>query len=154
MHKLLLHPASPDRLYQQNHIGVYRSDDRGDSWAAIDRGLPSDFGFGLALNPHDPATCYVTPLRPEGYAFRATDGRLAVYQRTGKAWTARTRGLPGRGAFVSVLREGMASDSLKPCGVYVATGGGHVFASSDAGRTWSPVSLFLPPVLSVSASVV
>ena len=80
MHKLLVHPAEPGRLYQQNHVGVYRSNDHGDSWTRIDEGLPYDFGFGMALNPHDPDTCYVIPLEPEQYMFRATDGALAVYQ--------------------------------------------------------------------------
>jgi hypothetical protein len=46
VHKLLLHPAQPERLWQQNHCGVYRSDDRGDSWVRLDgNGLPSGFGF-------------------------------------------------------------------------------------------------------------
>lgn len=149
-----MHPAAPGRLYQQNHVGTYRSDDAGDSWTRIDKGLPFDFGFSLALDPNNADTCFVTPLQPEGYAFRATPGRLAVYQRNGASWTARSNGLPSEGAFVSVLREGMASDTLKPCGVYVGTGGGHLLSSRDAGRSWKPIALYLPPILSVSAAVV
>ena len=150
-----MHPAEPGRLYQQNHVGVYRSDDHGDSWARIDQGLPHDFGFGLALNAHDPDTCYVVPLQPEQYSFRATNGALAVYRlkRSGRGWRRLAKGLPQRNAYVSVLRQAMASDPLDPCGVYFGTAGGQVFASADEGTSWTAVAEYLPPVYSVHAAV-
>jgi len=154
---MLLHPAAPGRIYQQNHMGVYRSDDHGDTWNAIHMGLPSDYGFGLALDPNDPDTCFTVPLETkENYAFRATDGQFRVYRWSGpgRGWKSYSKGLPERGAYLNVLREGMSHDSLNPCGVYVGTGTGQVFHSADAGRSWSPLALYLPPVLSVSAAVV
>jgi photosystem II stability/assembly factor-like uncharacterized protein len=156
VHKLLVHPTEPGRLYQQNHVGVYRSDDHGDTWARIDEGLPYDFGFGLALDAHDPDACFVIPLEPEGYAFRATDGALTVYRPkgSGKGWKKLSKGLPQKNAYVSVLRQAMTSDRYDPCGIYFGTGGGHVFASNDAGASWSPVAEYLPPVYSVSVAVV
>ena len=36
VHKVAFHHAHPDRLFAQNHFGVYRSDDRGDSWTPIE----------------------------------------------------------------------------------------------------------------------
>lgn len=156
VHKLLAHPKESGRLYQQNHVGVYRSDDHGDTWMRIDEGLPYDFGFGLALNPHDPDVCYVIPLEPEGYAFRATDGALSVYRRgrKGRGWKKLTKGLPQKNAYVSVLRQAMCSDRLDPCGIYFGTGGGHVFASADEGASWELAAEYLPPVYSVSAAIV
>lgn len=154
MHKLLLHPAAPGRLFQQNHWGVYRSDDGGDSWKRIDKGLPSEFGFGLALHPRDPDRCYVTPLEPQEGTFRASPGALAVYARRGNSWKALRKGLPAGHAYLGVLREGMASDPLRPCGVYVGTTAGQLFASADEGRSWRAVASFLPGILSVSAAVV
>ncbi|MCA9751363.1 MAG: exo-alpha-sialidase, partial [Gemmatimonadetes bacterium] len=156
VHKMLVHPTKPGRLFQQNHVGVYRTDDHGDTWERIDKGLPWDFGFGLALNPHDPDACYVIPLEPEGYAFRATDGALAVYRpgKGGRGWKKLTKGLPQKNAHVSVLRQAMGSDALKPCGVYFGTGGGQVFVSADEGESWSAAAEYLPPVYSVSAAVV
>jgi hypothetical protein len=152
VHKILLHPVATERLYQQNHVGTYWSDDRGESWTAIQKGLPSDFGFGLALDANDPDACLVVPLQPEGYAFRATMGSLRVYRWNGR-WTMNDAGLP-RDAYLSVLREGMSSDRLNPCGVYVGTGTGQLFGSADGGRRWRAIAQYLPPILSVSAAVV
>lgn len=156
VHKLLLHPAVPGRLYQQNHVGVYQSDDYGDTWFAIHKGLPSDFGFGLTLNPHRPEQCFVVPLDAGQYAFRATPGALRVYGWNGKSrkWSAFGKGLPGHGAHVNVLREGLTSDSLDPVGIYMGTGTGQVYCSADEGRSWKAAAENLPPVLSVSAGVV
>lgn len=156
MHKLLLHPAVPGRIYQQNHNGVFRSDDHGDSWNAIHMGLASDYGFGLALDVNDADACFTVPLVPSDYSFRATDGAFRVFRWNGpgRGWKSHSRGLPEKGAYLNVLREGMSHDTLRPCGVYVGTGTGQVYHSADAGRSWRPLALYLPPVLSVSAAVV
>jgi len=155
VHKVLVHPTEPGVLFQQNHVGVYRSSNHGDTWTRIDEGLPYDFGFGLALHPRDPHSCFVIPLEPVDYSFRATDGALAVYQygRDGR-WRRRARGLPQRHVHQSVLRQAMASDTLEPCGVYFGTQGGTVFASPDGGARWQVAAQYLPPVLSVTAAVV
>jgi photosystem II stability/assembly factor-like uncharacterized protein len=154
VHKLLLHPAAPGRLYQQNHWGTYRSDDRGETWTRFDKGLPTDFGFGIALDAHDRERCYVVPLDAQEGVFRATTGSLAVYGHDGKRWTALRRGLPAAHAYLGVQREGMASDPLRPCGLYVGTTTGQLFASADAGRSWRQIASYLPAIMSVSVAVV
>jgi photosystem II stability/assembly factor-like uncharacterized protein len=151
VHKLLLHPRKHDRLYQQNHCGVYRSDNRGEDWLEITAGLPSDFGYALALDPHDADTLYVIP--EESSHMRATvDGRCRVYRSrdAGAHWEALTRGLPQENAYVSILREGMASDALQPCGIYFGTSSGHLFASNDGGDSWQQIAGYLPRILSVA----
>jgi hypothetical protein len=158
VHKVLLHPGKPGRLYQQNHHGVYRSDNHADSWDRIDKGLPYEFGFGLALNPADPDTCYVAPLEPEGGMYRATSGKFRVYRLRSSngspTWEELANGLPSENAYLSVLREGMTQDTLDPCGIYVGTGTGQIYHSSDAGASWRAIALHLPPILSVGAAVV
>jgi hypothetical protein len=154
VHQLRLHPQQPDRLYQQNHCGVYRSDDRGESWTDVTDGLPSGYGYGLALNHGDADVAYVIP--EESSHMRTTvAGRLRVYRTrdAGRSWQALERGLPQQDAYVSVLREGMCSDSLEPVGIYFGTSSGHLFASGDAGESWQVVAGYLPRILSVTACV-
>jgi photosystem II stability/assembly factor-like uncharacterized protein len=154
VHKLLVHPVEPGVLFQQNHVGVYRTTDYGDSWTRIDEGLPYDFGFGLAVHATNPHVCYVIPLEPQEYMFRATDGALRVWKsgRNG-SWRKLSKGLPGKNAYVSVLRQAMSSDRCDPCGVYFGTQGGQVFASADEGSSWELAADYLPPVYSVSVAV-
>jgi hypothetical protein len=56
VHKIAAHPARPERVYLQNHGGVYRSDDWGGRWESIADRLPSDFGFPVVVHPHRPDT--------------------------------------------------------------------------------------------------
>ena len=153
VHKLLVHPARPERLWQQNHCGVYRSDDRGESWERLEgNGLPSGFGFPLALDHRDPDAAFVVP--EESSENRVTpDGRLGVYRTRdgGSSWELLTDGLP-EPAWGAVMREGFASDRLDPAGIYLGTQSGSLFVSPDAGETWLEAASQLPPILSVEAS--
>ena len=149
VHKLLAHPAREGRLWQQNHCGVYRSDDHGDTWERLEgNGLPSGFGFPIALDPSDPDVAYVVP--EEGAENRVTsDGRLGVYRTedAGTSWTLEEDGLPAP-AWLAVMREGMAFDDE---GVYLGMQSGTVFARSRDG-SWTEVAQNLPPILSVEVA--
>jgi len=155
VHKFVQHPARPERLFLQNHWGLYRSDDRGDSWQDVARGVPSDFGFAMAAHPHDPDTVYIAPL--ESDLFRCTpEGKLRAYRtrNAGRSWEPLTRGLPQRDALETILRDAMAVDSLDPAGVYFGTRSGRVYGSKDGGTSWSLLREGLPPVVCVKAAVV
>ena len=150
VHRIAMHPARPDVLFMQKHWDVMRSDDAGDSWHEISGDLPSDFGFPIAVHPHEPDTAYVVPITSDSYHF-PPDGRLRVYRsRTGGGdWEPLTDGLPQEHCYVNVLRDAMAVDSLEEPGVYFGTTGGQVYASADAGDSWAPIVRDLPAVLSV-----
>jgi hypothetical protein len=152
VHRLLLHPAAPDRLYQQNHCGVYRSDDRGETWVEITEGLPSEFGYALAVDPGDADVAYVIP--EESSHMRTTvGGKLRVFRTSdaGASWVPLQQGLPQEHAYVSILRDGMSHDALDPVGLYFGTSSGHLFASADRGDSWRLVAGYLPRILSVTA---
>jgi photosystem II stability/assembly factor-like uncharacterized protein len=153
VHKVLLHPGRPDRLWQQNHCGVYRSDDRGESWERLEgNGLPSGFGFPLALDPADPDAAFVVP--EHGAENRVTcDGRLGVYRTRdgGESWELLTNGLPQQ-AWGAVMREGFSFDRNDPVGIYLGTQSGSLFVSSDGGESWHERVSQLPPILSVEAA--
>jgi photosystem II stability/assembly factor-like uncharacterized protein len=155
VHKIAQNPANPDRLFLQNHWGLYRSDDGGDSWSDVANGVPSDFGFCVGIHPRDPDTAFIVPLHSDG--FRCTpDGKLRVYRTKngGRSWRAMTRGLPQKNALETVVRDAMAVDSLDPAGVYFGTRSGRLYASNDEGRTWRLAANGLPPIVCVKAGVV
>lgn len=155
VHKAVLAPSSPRLLYQQNHCGVYRSDSAGDTWVDICRGLPSRFGFPIAVHPHDPKTIWVIPMVSDQMRV-CPNGCLAVYRSStgGRAWQKQTRGLPTRNAHLLILREAMSTDACDPPGVYFGTQTGQLFYSRDAGSQWHLLADFLPPILSIEAAVV
>ena len=146
VHKVLAHPGKPGRLWQQNHCGVYRSDDGGESWERLDgNGLPSEFGFGLALDPADPDRAFVIP--EEGAENRVTcDGRLGIWTTAdaGASWEPIVLAEP---AWVAVLREAMSFDDEA---VYVGAQSGDVYALRHGEAVQAVTNL--PPVLSVEAS--
>ncbi len=155
VHSIAMASGRPDRLYQQNHCGMYRTDDGGQSWVSIENGLPSDFGFAIATHPRDPETLFLLPLVGAEKRF-APDGKLAVWRTTdgGQSWQDLRQGLPQAGAFVCVLRQAMATDPLTPAGVYFGTTGGTLFASPDEGETWTTIAQHLPAIRSVETVVV
>jgi photosystem II stability/assembly factor-like uncharacterized protein len=150
VHRVIMHPRIPRRLYRQCYNGTYRSDDGGKSWVEITAGLPSDFGYGIVTDPNDADTVFQIP--ESGAHLRApVDGKLRVYRSrdAGASWESASAGLPDEHVYVTVLREAMAIDARDPCGVYFGTSGGHVFASRDAGESWHLAANYLPRVLSV-----
>jgi hypothetical protein len=155
VHKVVQSKQQPDRMFLQNHWGLYRSDDRGESWSDIANGVPSDFGFGLAIHPGDPDCAWIVPL--ESDEFRCTpEGKLRVYRTrdAGRSWSALSTGLPQDGAYETVLRDALSVDSLDSVGVYFGTRSGKVFGSANEGDTWSELLDGLPPLISVKTAVV
>lgn len=150
VHRIALHKSNPDRLFMQKHWDVMRSDNGGDLWHEVSGNLPTDFGFVIDVHAHEPETVYVVPIKSDQFHY-PLDGKLQVYRsRTGgNEWEPLTKGLPQSDCYVNVLREAMAIDQLDQCGVYFGTTGGQVYASADAGDTWSAIVRDLPPVLSV-----
>ncbi len=154
VHKIARHPARPERLFLQNHGGLYRSDDGGDNWQEIARGVPSDFGFPMVVHPHDPSVAYVFPLEREMRC--GPDAKVRVYRtrNAGASWEPLTRGLPQRNAYETVLRDAMGADSLDPAGIYFGTRSGKLFGSANEGGSWQLILEGLPPVTCVRAAVV
>jgi photosystem II stability/assembly factor-like uncharacterized protein len=150
VHRLALHPSRPGVLFMQKHWDVMRSDNAGDGWHEVSGDLPTDFGFPIDVHAHEPETIYVVPITSDSHHF-PPEGKLRVYRsRTGGGdWEPLTRGLPQQDCYVNVLRDAMAVDRLEPCGIYFGTTGGQVYASADAGDSWTAIVRDLPAVLSV-----
>ena len=162
VHKITGPATNPDRLYMQNHggfeqnpkAGVLRSDDGGRSWTTIAKGLPSDFGFPIAVHPHDPDTIFVVPLEP---ATRSCPGaRPAVWRSedAGGSWQRLARGLPAKEAWFTVLRDALDVDDGRRPSLWFGTTTGQLWRGRDAGESWECVASALPPILCVKAAVV
>ncbi len=155
VHKIAPAAGRPQRMFLQNHWGLYRSDDAGEHWVDIANGVPSDFGFPVVAHPSDPDTAWIIPLTSD--EFRCTvEGRARVYRTrdAGASWEPLTEGLPQEDAFLTVLRDGFTSDDGDPVGLYFGTRTGELFASADEGDSWRLLAGWLPPVMCVKAAVV
>ncbi|HYK51126.1 MAG TPA: protein kinase [Terriglobales bacterium] len=155
VHKIAMHPDQPERLFLQNHWGLYRSDDCAENWFDIANGVPSDFGFAMVMHPRNPDCVYIVPV--ESDEFRCTcDGRLRVYRtrNAGASWEPLQRGLPQKRAYETVLRDAMTADSLDPVGLYLGTRNGQIFGSRDEGKTWQKIIEGLPAIVCIRTALV
>lgn len=152
VHKVAQDAADPDRLYLQNHGGVYRSDDAGATWSSIAGDLPADFGFAVAAHPRRGGVAYVFPLSADSDRF-PPDHRCRVFRTedAGKTWSPCSTGLPEDPHFGTVLRDALWLDDAEPAGVYFGNRNGEVYASADEGDAWQLVASHLPDVLCVRA---
>jgi photosystem II stability/assembly factor-like uncharacterized protein len=155
VHKVVRSPVDGDRMFQQNHVGMHRSDDAGGTWTEITEGLPTEFGFAAAVHPHDRDTFFVIPLDP-GHGRTMPDGKAAVWrtQDAGSSWQRIDEGLPQQDAHLGVLREGMAVDTYDVPGFYFGTSTGQVYASAAEGSSWSEIASYLPAISSVEVAIV
>jgi photosystem II stability/assembly factor-like uncharacterized protein len=154
VHKVTRHPDRPERLYLQNHGGVYRSDDHAASWQYIADGLPADFGFPVVVHPHEPDTVFVFPIN-SGAGRYPPGGRARVWRSrdSGGSWEELGKGLPDA-FYVAVMRDAMCTDSHDPAGLYFGARNGSVWGSSDAGESWRQIVVDLPDVMVVRAAAV
>lgn len=162
VHKIASHPDHPERMYMQNHggweerpgIGVLRSDDHGATWTSIANGLPSDFGFPIAVHPHQPETIYVIPLDPATRT--CPEARPAVWRskNRGDAWEPLTNGFPVEDSFFTVLRDAMCFDRFDSAAVYFGTTTGQLWMGREGGDSWECLFDSLPPINCVKVAVV
>ena len=153
VHKVVQAKQKPQRMFLQNHWGLYRSDDGGENWKNVANGVPSDFGFAMAIHPGDPDCAWIVPM--ESDQFRCTpEGKLRVYRtrNAGKKWEPLAKGLPQKDAYETVLRDALAVDAEDPVGVYFGTRNGKLFGSSNEGKSWSTLADGLPPVVCVKTA--
>jgi photosystem II stability/assembly factor-like uncharacterized protein len=142
IHKLAIHPRDPMRLYATTHYGTFRSDDGSASWQNISAGLPFEMTRPLALHPREPATVFVICHEdtPDAY-LPVIRGQLLVHRSRdgGRSWQALGTGLPQQES-CAVLREALDIDDATPCGLYLGTNRGQVFASTDEGDSWRRIA--------------
>ena len=154
VHKIARHPSRPERMFMQNHGGVYRSDDHAATWESIADGLPVDFGFSIVVHPHEPDTVFVFPINGGDRRY-PPDGQARVWrsQDAGASWEALDEGLPDQ-FYVAVMRDAMGADTHDSAGLYFGARNGTVWGSSDSGESWRQVAANLPDVMCVRAATI
>ncbi|MBN9588437.1 MAG: glycosyl hydrolase [Alphaproteobacteria bacterium 64-11] len=157
-HCVRLCPSNPDRLYQQNHCGIYRLDRPGIRWKRIGRAMPravGDIGFPMVVHPRDDDRAWVLPMDGQTVWPRtAVDGKPAVYATAdgGKSWSRQDRGMPRRDAWWTVKRQAMSADAHDPVGLYFGTTSGELWASRNEGRAWRAIARHLPEIYAVETA--
>ena len=157
-HCVRLCPGNPDRLYQQNHCGIYRLDRPSDRWVRIGRNMPKqvgDIGFPMVLHPRDPDTVWVFPMDGGTVWPRVSPGgKPAAYvtHNAGKTWVRQDKGFPRSNAWWTVKRQAMTADGCDPVGLYLGTTSGEVWASRNGGASWTCLARHLPEIYSVEAA--
>jgi photosystem II stability/assembly factor-like uncharacterized protein len=147
VHKIARHPRKKNTFFLQNHHGVYRSRDGAVTWATIENGLPSNFGFGLTVS--DAGSVFIVPLQKDAERFTC-EGKLRVYRTRdeGKSWQPLTKGLPQKNAYEVVLRDAVTSVGNN---IFFGTKNGKLFASLNDGDSWKMIEGSLPEICCVKA---
>lgn len=158
-HCLRFSPADPDRLYQQNHCGIYRLDRPGTTWQRIGRGMPAevgDIGFPVVVHPHDPDTAWVFPMDgTDVWPRTSPGGRPAAYvtRDAGASWQRLDQGLPRGQAWWTLKRQAMTVDTLPAPALYFGTTSGEVWIGHDGGARWAEIARHLPEIYAVEVAV-
>ena len=159
-HSVVFHPFKPERLYQQNHCGIYRIDRPKKKWVRIGDNMPADIGdvgFPIAVHPSDPNIIWVFPIDGnEAWSRVSPEGQPALYcsHDGGDTWFRQDIGLPMRNAWFTVLRQGLTTDCLGEAGLYFGTTSGSLWMSDNEGNSWRQISVHLPRILAVETGVI
>lgn len=157
-HCVRMSPSNPDRLYQQNHCGIYRIDRPSNEWVRIGKKMPKpigDIGFPMVVHPRDEDTAWVFPMDGQTVWPRISiDGVPVAFvtKNGGKSWQRLDSGLPKTQAWWTVKRQAMTADAQNPVGLYFGTTSGELWGSRDEGKKWAPIARHLPEIYAVEAA--
>jgi photosystem II stability/assembly factor-like uncharacterized protein len=158
-HCVRLCPTNPDRLYQQNHCGIYRLDRPATQWVRIGEAMPQqvgDIGFPMVVHPRDADTAWVFPMDGRTVWPRTSpEGRPAVYAThdAGASWQRLDAGLPRAQAWWTVKRQAMCADTAAAVGLYFGTSSGELWMGRDEGSAFTCIARHLPEIYAVDAAV-
>ena len=161
-HCMRICPTRPDRLYQQNHCGIYRMDRTGapaaDTWQRIGRKMPKrvgDVGFPMVLHPRDADVAWVFPMDgTDVWPRTAPAGQPAAYvtRNAGRTWQRLDQGLPASQAWWTVKRQAMTVDSQPKPALYLGNTGGELWIGRDEGAKWVNIARHLPEIYAVEVA--
>jgi photosystem II stability/assembly factor-like uncharacterized protein len=149
VHRLLINPADPRRMYISGGMGLWLSDDAGKTWENTTNAEHEIGGYPdqLVYHPTNPELMFVAAAQDTPNHWRETHfagARIARSRDGGRTWEVLTNGLPDRmqGNVEAMCLEGVGDR----CALFAATTAGEVFVSEDAGDTWTVAVEGLAPI--------
>jgi photosystem II stability/assembly factor-like uncharacterized protein len=149
VHRLLINPAEPNRMFVSGGAGLWASEDGGATWRNT---TDHDHEIGgypdqLVYHPSNPSLMFVAAAQDTPGAWRRTrfaGARIARSRDAGRSWELLTNGLPDRmqGNVEAMCLEAVGDG----CSLFAATTAGEVFVSDDAGDSWSLAVQGLAPI--------
>jgi photosystem II stability/assembly factor-like uncharacterized protein len=140
--------SDPACMWQQNHCGVFFSEDGARSWRKVsDSKVAVHFGFPIAVDQRRGRTAWVVPGRADSERM-AIQGGLFVARTDdgGASWRCFRNGLPQDDAYDIVYRHALdASEDL----VCFGTTTGNLYLSEDGGESFRCLGNNFPPIHSV-----
>ena len=144
-HLLLACAEDPSVLWQQNHCGIFRSENGGKNWNDVsDKNGLANYGFALAIDLKNPNRAWVIPALSDEMRI-PKDLALCVCRSedAGHTWEALREGLPQHHCFDIVFRHAFAIDNQT---LAFGTTTGNLFISENEGNTWRCLSNNLPRI--------
>ena len=141
--------SNPSILWQQNHCGIFKSEDGGNSWLDFSKakGVKSGFGWAVAIDEKDANIVYTVPALSDEN--RIPIKKKLIVQKTtngGKSWKILNKGLPDKNCYDIVYRHAL---SVKENHILFGTTTGHVYFSKNQGESWQMLPNHLPAIYSV-----
>jgi photosystem II stability/assembly factor-like uncharacterized protein len=157
-HCVQICPSNPNRLFQQNHCGIYRIDRPSKAWVRVGKKMPrqvGDIGFPITVHPRDANTAWVFPMDGTSVWPRTSPGGTPcayVTRDGGDSWKRLDSGLPLGQAWWTVKRQAMAADTDEPVGLYFGTTSGELWMSGNEGKEWRAIAHHLPEIYAVETA--
>jgi photosystem II stability/assembly factor-like uncharacterized protein len=144
-HLLLACETAPSVLWQQNHCGIFRSENGGKNWQDVtDKNGVANYGFALAIDPENPNRAWVIPALSD--EMRVPHDLALCVCRTddgGKTWLQLREGLPQQHCFDIIFRHAFVHKNRT---LAFGTTTGNLFLSDDEGDSWRCLSSHLPRI--------
>jgi photosystem II stability/assembly factor-like uncharacterized protein len=133
-HALAISAAAPGTAFLAIRMGLFRSDDRGETWydTKIGRFSPLTYCRDVIVSPHDARVMYACLSQ----AAFSTAGSLYRSDDLAETWTRIDHGVNAESTVMAVTVH-----PHDPARVYCITRGGQVIGSEDAGASWNEYRL-------------
>lgn len=150
MHRVVIVPSDPRRLYLATGVGLFYSENAGKNWEHL---TTPDYSVGypdpLFLDPADETTLYMAGAskapNPSWSELRSARPGIAKSVDGGRTWREIRSGLPDPlpgNIEAMALQHSIASGTS----LFIGTAVGDVYTSDDAGESWTLAATGLPPI--------